>query len=227
MTFSKDTVIKVVKKLKESMAKFMEMPFEKLKIHISKGNSKIGHTHNFSLAPIVTCSNCQKCKYSCYDVKACNQYKNVVTARAENTVMVLKNMSGTFDQIDEYMAKRKRNFFFRFHVSGEIINSDYFTHVVKIGMKYYNWRVLIYTKNYEIINNWIDENGKYPENLTVMFSKWYGLPCNNPHNLPTFTCFPEGAEPLKGAWHCPGNCDICKNAKRGCFYGESAWTYEH
>lgn len=227
MVYSEKTLQKTVNRLQRKVDYFMKKPFEKLKIHVSKGNSKIGHTHNFSLAPVITCANCAQCKKICYDVKACFMYKNVMTARAENTAMVLKDLYGTFAQIASYIEHRKRNFFFRFHVAGEIISTEYFDCMVKLAKMFPNWRFWTYTKVYWIVNHWIDQNGMPPKNLVVMFSVWEGVKCYNPYNLPTFSCIPEDKPIPEDVMLCPGNCDQCIKAKTGCVYGQSAATRPH
>jgi hypothetical protein len=203
---------------------FMKQPFDSLTLHISKGNRKIGRTHNFSMAPGITCANCSGCIKFCYDIKACWQYLNVRIARAENTAMMFLNRAETFRQIDNYISNRRANKFFRWHVSGDILDADYFDRMVTIARNHPDWVFWTYTKNYLAVNTWIDKNGKenLPGNLSIMYSVWNGMECVNPYDMPTFTCIMPGMEPDKKAWKCPGNCDACLKSGRGCPYGESS-----
>lgn len=231
MKYNKKTLAKILSVLAALIAMFKGMPFDSLKLHISKGNKKIGRTHNFSMAPGHTCSNCSECISYCYDIKACWQYENVRIARAENTAMMLLDREKTFSQIAEYIRRRKANKFFRWHVSGDILDTDYFDHMVKIAILFPDWTFWTYTKNYFAVNDWIRTHGgtrdALPDNLSVMFSVWNGMPCINPYGLPTFTCIMEGMTPAPGEWRCPGNCQICIDSGRGCPHKESSNVDAH
>ena len=226
MKYSKETVKKAVTSLRDAIRTARMTP-EKAKLHISKGNRKIGMVHNFSVAPVITCANCSGCKDFCYDIKAVIQYKNVLKARAENTALMLEDMAGTFEKIADYIRRRQVHKYFRWHVAGDIINYEYFCHMVDIARMFPEWTFWTYTKAYHIVNLWLYQNGRLPENLTVMFSVWNGMECPNPHNMPTFTCIQEGMEPDPDAWSCPGNCSICIESGHGCPHGESSQVNEH
>ena len=231
MKYGKETLRKILATLAALITLYMNKDYKALKLHISKGNSKIGKTHNFSMAPGHTCPNCSECINYCYDIKACWQYENVRIARAENTAMMRMDMTATFTQIDKYISRRKTNKFFRWHVSGDILSVEYFDHMVKIARKHPDWIFWTYTKNYYAVNEWIRKHGgkrsAIPSNLSVIFSVWNGMPCINPFGLPTFTCIMEGMEPDPTEWRCPGNCDVCLKAKRGCPFGESSNVDAH
>ena len=81
-----------------------------------------------------------------------------------------------------------------------------------------------YTKMYGIVNAWIAKNGGskecLPGNLKVMFSEWDGMPMINPYGMPTFKTIMPGKKRRKHAWQCPGNCEECVKAGRGCVVGE-------
>ena len=236
MKQSLESIRKAMRGLREQMNKFNAMPFDELKIHISKGNKKIGLVHNFSMAPIITCKNCSGCHEYCYDIKAVLQYPNVRTARAENTVMMLRDRKKTFKAIDKYISAQKVHKSFRWHVSGDILDTDYFNRMVKIARKHADWQFWTYTKNYKAVNDWIDKHSRslfsfwrksVPSNLVPMYSVWNGMPCPNPHNAPTFTCIQAGMTPDPKQWECPGNCQICLESGHGCPFGESSSVYEH
>jgi len=229
--YRKETLASILSTLLMLINMYKALSFENLKLHISKGNRKIGYTHNFSMAPGHTCANCTECIRFCYDVKACWQYENVRKARAENTAMMLIDMAGTFELIDKYISTRKKHKYFRWHVSGDILNVEYFAHMVAIARKHPDWIFWTYTKNYYAVNAWIKANGgnknAIPKNLSVMFSVWNGMPCINPYGLPEFTCIMPGMDPDPDAWTCPGNCQTCIAAGRGCPYGESSQVDLH
>lgn len=207
---------------------------ESIPMCISTGNSKIGHVLNVSTMPIKNCPNCANCKGFCYDVKACVRYPDtVINARMRNTVILQKSRDVFFQRIDAAMNRRRKNKYFRWHVAGDIIDYDYFSRMVDNARRHHDFAIWTYTKVYDIVNAWIDENGALPSNFHVMFSKWDGVPMNNPHNLPTFTCKLKNGNVdtddafFNATYHCPGNCDVCKRRKSGCIYGVSAWIDEH
>ena len=231
--YSRETIAKIksqlIQKTKEKRQKIRNG--EKLKLVVSKGNSKIGKSLNVSNAPIITCSNCSECKYYCYDVKACLQYPNVLEARTTNTALLLENMNDYFLQLWQVMERRKKNFTLRFHVSGDITTEKHLHYIILTATRFPHYKIWTYTKNYHIVNKYVNENGKnaIPGNLSIMFSEWQGLPMSNPHNMPVFACkMPENSpERFETMYKCPGNCDICKELNRGCINRESAYTDLH
>ncbi len=229
MKHSVQSIKKALDNLREAMDEYRALSFVDLRLHISKGNRKIGMVHNFSMAPGITCANCSGCLAYCYDIKAVLQYKNVVKARAENTVLMQLYRGATFDAIDKYISAQKAHKYFRWHVSGDILDVDYFDSMVRIARNHPDWIFWTYTKNYRAVNAWLDANTKdaLPANLSVMFSVWNGMPCPNPHDMPTFTCIQEGMTPAPDLWKCPGNCDACLRSGHGCPFRESSYVHEH
>lgn len=228
--YSIDSIIKVVTMLKAAVAAYMNMPVENLKLCISKGNSKIGKSMNVSLPPILSCGNCKECKHFCYDIRACLQYANsVINARARNYALLMKDRNEYFKQIDVACARRKSNKMFRFHVSGDIIDIDYFCRMVEIAKKHDDFIFWTYTKMYSIVNEYCDKYGKdsIPANFSVMFSEWRGLEMVNPYHFGEFRALYENESIPENTFYCPGNCDICKAAKRGCIINENTCIYIH
>lgn len=236
--YSNKTINRVISLLKKEIKLNREMikSGEKIQLTISKGNRKIGNVLNCSLAPIITCTNCGECMRICYDLKACIQYPNtVIKARAKNTALLLENRDEYFRQIDTVMTRRRKNKYFRFHVSGDIVDIDYFSRMIETARKHPDFIVWTYTKNYPVVNEYCRRFGKetIPNNFIVMFSEWDGLTLNNPYNFPVFTCkLKKGnknhsPEYFNNLYHCPGNCDICKKNNRGCIVGENTTCIEH
>lgn len=208
---------------------------EKLFLAISTGNRKIGRVLNVSLPPVLTCGRaCGVCYGICYDIKACMQYGNVRKARIRNLVILQNNRDDYFEQIRQAIKRKKTNFFFRWHVSGDIVDIDYFSRMVDIAREFPNWIFWTYTKQYSLVNEYVKIHGKskreaIPQNLCVMFSAWDGLEMENPYGFPTFECIltSKGEQLKKDVFVCPGNCDLCKSAKTGCIKGENTQVLEH
>lgn len=229
--YSKEALAKCVRLAREAGEHYQEIPVDEIQICISTGNRKIGRVMNVSLMPMLTCGNCSGCSRYCYDIKACLQYPNtVIDARMRNTVLAQRDMALYFHLIDEHIT-HSRCRFFRWHVAGDIINSLYFAGMVTEALRHPDVTFWTYTKMYSIVNEYIDTMGPLPDNLHVMFSKWDGMPMNNPHGLPVFACKLKAGNadhvPFETMHRCPGNCDVCKAAGRGCVVGESSYADEH
>ena len=238
MSYKPETIAKVVKNLKEKVAYFraeIASGNNPTRVRISDGNKKIGKVLNVSLAPILTCGNCKECKGYCYDIKACNQYKNVTAARAYNTALLTIDRNVYFGSIRYKISKRRKNKFFRWHVAGDIVDLGYFAEMVKIAREFPKFVFWTYTKMYRIVNMYCELNGKesIPDNLHIMFSKWDGLPMDNPYKFPVFACkLKAGNVDTSEDWFakvykCPGNCDLCKEKKLGCIGGIDTYADEH
>lgn len=233
--YSTESIIKVVSKLKARISYWKRQGSDKIHVCISKGNKKIGRVMNVSLAPIITCANCKECKKLCYDIKACLQYFNVLDARARNTALVMIDREKYFSEIREAIGRRKKNKFFRWHVSGDIIDIEYLIEMVSIARENPDFTMWTYTKAYFIVNEYCKRYGKdsIPENLVIMFSEWDGMPMINPYHFPVFVCRLKAGnknrrpEEFESMYKCPGNCDVCKAAKRGCIGAENTYVDEH
>lgn len=238
--YSVESLRKVVSLMKETENVYMGYDYLDIKLCISSGNRKIGRVMNVSLPPILSCGNCKECMHFCYDIKACLQYPNtVIDARIRNYVILKKSRNEYFSRIEKAISRRRTNKYFRWHVSGEIIDIDYFARMVQIAKNHPDFIFWTYTKMYSIVNQYVAENGNsksaaIPENLHIMFSEWDGTEMVNPFGFPEFTCkFPQGnknhPDPtyFDNLYKCPGNCDICKALNRGCLNGETTYADLH
>ena len=69
--YTQETIRKYQELAKQYLDYYMSAPVEELRVHISKGNRKIGHAFNVSILAGLACGNCGKCLMYCYDIKAC------------------------------------------------------------------------------------------------------------------------------------------------------------
>ena len=212
---------------------YESMKASDIKLAMSNGNRKIGKVMNVSMMPIMTCGNCKECMGYCYDIKACIQYKNVIDARIRNTVLAINHREKYFAEIEKRISRRRTNKYFRWHVSGDILDINYFSEMVEIARRHPDFVFWTYTKMYSIVNDYCDLFSVYsiPENLHIMFSKWDGLEMNNPYNFPIFACKMKDGNKDKMEWDkmfkCVGNCDYCKAHCTGCIKGENTFADEH
>lgn len=227
--FSIESVKKCVSLLKDRKKYYFQVPAADIKICVSKGNKKIGRVLNVSLPPVLTCANCAECKFYCYDIKACLQYsKTVIDARIRNLCILEKDRDLYFSRIEGVIMRRRTNKYFRWHVSGDIVDLDYFSRMVEIARRHSDFQFWTYTKNYQVVNTYCEIYGRdaIPANFSIMFSEWRGLPMDNPYGFPVFSVVFKGDEKPQG-FYCPGNCDLCKAGKLGCIGGRDVFVNEH
>lgn len=199
----------------------------KNKISISPGNAKMGAIPSVSLPPVITCPKNAPCIKKCYAAKLCRIYPSVKNAYQKNYDILINNETEYWYQV---MQAAKMTKYFRYHVSGDIIDYSYFNMMVSLAEIIPGTMFLAFTKRYEIINNYIDLFGKLPPNLKIIFSEWGNEPIPNPHELPTAAVIFKGQAPKPEYKICGGNCAECACQGVGCWEiknGETIAFYEH
>lgn len=196
-------------------------------VSISKGNRKMSAIPSVSLTPIITCPNCDSCARKCYANKIYKLYQNTRKAWDGNLEILKENRDLYFEQVGAAIGATD---FFRFHVSGDIIDKDYFERMCKVARSHKTTKILAFTKNYKDVNDYLNEHRK-PSNLQIIFSiPFDGAVIDNPHNLPTARVILKGNEPHKGDKICGGNCTECACQGVGCWElkkGQTIAFYEH
>lgn len=156
---------------------------------VKAGNSKVSEFVAVVNMPAgFTCPADAPCKKGCYALKGNYTYNNVNLSAWRNLYFYNQNHAGFFAQIAAELqeADGLRPWkWFRWHESGDIVNYEYFCGMVEIARKFKNINFMAYTKKYDIVNRWINENGALPRNFTIIFSVWglYGIGMND-NNLP-------------------------------------------
>lgn len=198
-----------------------------LKVSISTGNAKMGKIPSVSLPACITCNQNAPCFKLCYAAKITRLYKTVKNAY-ENNLHILNNNPALYWEKVKQAAQTAR--FFRYHVSGDIPSIEYFEHMVTLAKVLPHTQFLAFTKQYEIVNAYINNGGKIPHNLKIIFSNWGEWKCNNPHNLPVCEIILKGSEPAPDWKICGGNCTECACRGVGCWElknGETIAIYQH
>ena len=197
-------------------------------ISISKGNTKLKEITSFSLPPVITCRPDAPCTIDCYACKICNLRRNVAEAYSRNFKLLQENPESVFIQLKSHLFTVR---FFRFHVSGDFYNYDYFKAVMRLAIDCPWCRFIAFTKQYEIANRYIKENGNLPENFNLIFSAWGNdWKFENPYNLPVAQVLFKGQEPLENWYTCGGNCQECSCKGVGCWQlhnGETIYFNKH
>ena len=202
-----------------------------MKVSISKGNNKMGAIPSVSLPPVITCPKGAPCAAKCYAAKLCRIYPSVRAAYQNNLDILNENWNEYWQQVRAAVSVAR---FFRFHVSGDIPNAAYFKEMVITAIQNPHTQILAFTKQYDIVNNYIDVFGALPENLRIIFSRWdsaWNVHIHNPHNLPmSAVIFKDVKNQIEFEKICGGNCTECACQGIGCWElknGETIAFYEH
>lgn len=199
-------------------------------VSISAGNRKLGAIPSVSLPPVKTCPAGCPCAAKCYAAKLCRIYPTVQNAYNNNLDILASAPALYWLQVKSAASMTR---YFRYHVSGDILNAAYFSEMVRLARELPATEFLAFTKKYKIVNDWIDANGidSLPENLHIIFSEWGdGWTVPNPHGLPTSAVIFKGTEPRDDWKICGGNCAECACRGVGCWElkrGETIAFYEH
>jgi hypothetical protein len=196
-------------------------------ISISHGNSKMGAIPSVSLPACVTCNPNAPCFKKCYAAKLERIYKNTRNAYARNLDILETEPAHYWIQVK---AAAMCTRYFRYHVSGDIPNGHYLKMMVQIAQELPNTIFLAFTKQFPIVNDYLNDGGTIPDNLKIIFSNWGAWKCENPHGLPTSEVIFKGSEPAQDWKICGGNCAECACRGVGCWElknGETIAFYEH
>ena len=188
-------------------------------VSISARNDKMGAIPSVSLPPILTCSPnaCKFCGKKCYAKKICRLRETVRNAYQRNYDLAKNNPTSYWSQINGFVAGQR---FFRFHVSGDLLDYDYLVHVVECAKNNIQCDILMFTKKFDLVNKYLDEHKSLPKNLHILFSGWVGLEMNNPYRLPeAHVILRNGETSAKdGAKLCTNSCFDCA------IKGTNCWT---
>lgn len=180
-------------------------------IKLSEKNSKLGKVLNVSLAPVTGCRPGVPCADgACYALKAYRMYKQTRAAWDHNLQLAMQEPNIYFGSLMSELEKRskRKNKLFRWHVAGDILSPLYFENMVRIAHAFPEWRFLVFTKQYSIVNN--HEQPNIPANLAIMFSQWPGLPMENPHNFPVAWYDQDNGSRCKAIDGTEKSCESCQ-----------------
>lgn len=184
-------------------------------VKISPGNSKLGSIPSVSLPSVITCRSCA-CAEKCYAKKLERLRPNVRAAYQSNLELLQSDPETYWREVEAAIMTSR---YFRFHVAGDIPDSNYFSHMVAVARKNPHCEILCFTKKYEIVNEHIAVEWHLPPNLHIIFSAWVGLDMVNPYSLPeAHVRFRNGTTTAsESAFECSGNCTDCAITDAGCW----------
>ena len=189
-------------------------------INMANKNSKTGAACLNLAFPVCTCRTDAPCKNTCYACKGVQQIAVVQGAYYRNLRLYYDDPYNFFNQI-YYKIKFSGLPKVRWFDSGDIADAEFFNRMVELCKRTPTVKHMACTKKYEIVNEYIDQNGKLPDNLNIMFSAWDKLwEVPNPHGLGVaYVDFNDkrlNPEFPKNAFVCPGKESTC-SACGACF----------
>lgn len=214
---SMENIMKRVQKMVALREEYLK-DIDNVHIKLQQGNSKTGkNCWTVSLIPIADCKNCSGCKKECYDIiNVCFQ-PAVQNDRARNSAVHKADIKRFWNEVElqvicNYVTE------LRINVGGDLIYEDFF-YINEIAKRNPKTDILFFTKTYDDINKFLDEN-EFESNVHAIMSAWEGMEMENPHNMPTsHVLYVDGktTAPEFGAIYCGGNCSECHFNSDGCF----------
>lgn len=195
----------------------------KLRVSISYKNTKMGPVPSVSLLPYLTCPTiCREtCGPECYAAKLAALRPSVRATWARNTAIALFDPASYWEQVNAVIAGCR---FFRFHVSGDIPSAEYFAEMVRAARNHPKCDILVFTKQYRIVNRFKAAGGRIPKNLHILFSGWENLKPDNPYHFPETNVFEKKAIPDPSWKLCGRNCFNCACRGVGCWQAKKGDT---
>jgi len=200
-------------------------------VRFSPGNIKMGSIPSVSLPAGDTCRPDAPCYGKCYGRRLESFRKTVHNSYVKN-LSVLRSDPDTYWREVEATIMMSR--YFRFHVSGDIPDEEYFRRMIGVAERQPHCQILCFTKRDEFVNNVLNERGSkgIPDNLHLIFSVWRGLSLQNPYKIPeAHIIYKDGTTTAReDAVPCGGNCTTCAKTNGGCWAlkrGEQLTIHEH
>lgn len=200
------------------------------KVSISNGNSKMGAIPSVSLPAIITCNPSAPCARPgspCYALKLARLYSRTRDAYQNNLDILEEDPASYWLQVKAAAMVTR---YFRYHVSGDLPSAAYFNNMVDLARDLPCTTFLAFTKQYQIVNDYLSAGGVIPSNLIIIFSNWNSWKCENPHGLPVCEVIFKDQQPAPDWKTCGGNCTECACRGIGCWElkrGETIAIYKH
>lgn len=178
----------------------------------------------------LSCRSDAPCK-GCYGKKGRFTIPKNMQIYRNNFNRYLEDPDGYFADIAAWLQLNPVRYF-RYHSCGDMVDEYYFVKIVELAEKFSEVRFLIFTKKFEIVNDYIHDVRELPRNLTVVLSAWGDWIPENPYNLPmSYVRFKRGETKIpKSAIECSGYCGECVQGLQNCWnlrLGESVVFNQH
>ena len=185
----------------------------KLPVHISAGNTKMGAIPSFSLPSGASCSlsACKTCFCEgCYARKLEHLRPSVRNAYAENFSLAQNDLFALESYLAWWFGSPNDPRMFRIHVSGDFFSREYLDMWLRVIRSHPGTKLLAFTKRYDLFAAIGRET--LPENFHPVLSAWPGVEI--PTNLMGYypVAFMQDGRETRvpaDAMPCSGNCSAC------------------
>lgn len=187
------------------------------RVHISRGNTKLGtDIPSVNLPAGMTCRPDAPCFKKCYARKGRFLFPHV-RELAETNLQIWREAPLQYER--EVMIAAFKAKFFRWHSSGDIPDAEYMEMIVRVAQHIPDTKFLCFTKQYELVNAYIEAAGDLPSNLSIIFSSWGDWKPDNPYGLPVaYIRFKHDDEAIPDrAVKCPKYCGDCVTTGCSCW----------
>jgi len=179
------------------------------RIRISDKNKKMGNVPSVSFPPVITCGAKIPCAVKCYVVRNMigGRYgKTIAASYAANLEFFNADRDAFFGQLARFLERRTPRFF-RFHVSGDVIDADHMRRMLDTARTFPDVRFLAFSKRFELFPT----RRNVPRNFALIASLWPKWGTRPRGYRAAFMQTADGAEKRvpSNALECPGNCETC------------------
>jgi hypothetical protein len=132
--------------------------------------------------------------------------KSISASYAANLEFFRADRDAFFSQLSEFLTRRAPRFF-RFHVSGDILDTDHMRRILRTAREFPDVRFLAFSKRFELF----PAARSVPRNFSLIASLWPRWGTRPRGYRAAFMQTADGAETrvTRGALECPGNCETC------------------
>lgn len=198
-------------------------------VSVTNGNTKLGKGIPAISLPVgLTCNPEAPCFKYCYATRGKMAFKPVKNCYRRNLFAYQQNPKLYFKEV---AAKTTLFLMVRWNAAGDIPDVGYLKGMVWVAKQNPKTLYLAFTKQYKIVNEYMNHAHNLPKNLRIVFSTWQDWVPENPYNFPTtWVRFPENTKKNremyaacnamipKNAFQCTGSCPDCGQcwkAKKG------------
>ena len=199
-------------------------------VHISTGNSKLGAMIPSVNLPVgITCRKDAPCRDKCYARKGRMSMQRF-TSLCERNLHIWDHDPDGYKR--DILCAAAPSRFFRWHASGDIPDASYLEMMVGVAKALPKTNFLAFTKKWEMVNQFYDDNKVLPCNLTIVYSAWGTSLPENPYSLPVAHIrLRNGASSIPAnAFQCQNFCGECVLGENHCWnlgFGQSVCFNEH
>ena len=138
-------------------------------IHISTNISKLGTgIPALNLPAGITCRANAPCRTKCYACKGRFCFNSVKESCMRN-FRIWQNNPIRFEKEVSGLARFAQ--YFRWHSSGDIVNAEYLQMMVRVAEECSTTKFLAFTKQYEIVNAYLNAGNLLLDNLSIVDSE--------------------------------------------------------